>query len=308
VQKKTKPMKTILVPTDFSPTADNAVRFALEFARETNAGIILMHCYETPVLYSSMPMLEIQADYTFMQEAALDKLKKYYHKISKLAKGIRVDLLLQQGLASSRVIETALEKKANLIVMGTTGTGAVERVLIGSNTTRVIRNAPCMVLAIPPKAKYDGMKKIVYATDMSPANLSHARSIIPIAKIFNSEILFLNVNTNLFKEIDEESLKRMTVRIKSHIRYPKLSGFVCESPNVENGINLFLKKHKADCLALYTHHKSLLDNLFRISVTRTMSVHASVPLLVMHESDFVEEPEQSIKFKVMSKAAMESHA
>jgi len=283
-------MKTILVPTDFSSTADHACRYAVTIAHETGAGIILLHCYETPVLYSGLPMLEFQMDFETVREDALNKLKKYYKKIGKDLKGVKMELMLQQGLPSARINEAALEKKADLIVMGTTGTGVVERALIGSNTYRVIRNAPCMVMAIPPKATFDCLKKIVYATDMSFTNLAHARSIVPLAKIFNSEILFLNINTSLIKETNEEHLKKMMVRIRSHVRYPKLSGFVCDSPNVENGINYFLKRHDADCLAMYTQHKGLLDKFFKMSVTKAIAVHASIPLLVLHECYFTEEP------------------
>jgi len=293
-------MKTILVPTDFSTTADNACRFAIEMAREAKAGIILMHTYESPLIYSDMPMIEFQMDINTLREVALNKLKKYYQKISKLSKDVKVELMLQQGLPSARIIETALEKKADLVVMGTTGTGAVERVLIGSNALRVIRNAPCMVMAVPPKAKYDGLKKIVYTTDMTFDNLSHACTIIPFAKIFNAEILFLNVNTNLFNDTSKQMLEKMTAKIKSHVRYPKISGYVCDSPNVTAGIHFFLKKHKADCLAMYTYHHSMVDKIFKRSVTRSIAIHTSVPILVMHESDFFEDtsiPENS-KMKI----------
>jgi nucleotide-binding universal stress UspA family protein len=283
-------MKTILVPTDFSANADNACKYAIEIARDTKARIILMHTFESPLLYSDIPMVEVQMDFATLRESALNKLREYHKKIGKVAQGIKIDFLIEHGLASARINEAALEKRVDLIVMGTTGTGAVERVLIGSNASRVIRNAPCMVLAIPPKAKYDGMKKIVYTTDMSFDNLSHARTIIPFAKIFNAEILFLNVNTSLFNDTRKEKLDKMTVRIKSHVRYPKISGYVCDSPNVANGIHFFIKKHKADCLAMYTHHKGVLDKIFRMSVTKSVAVNTTIPLLAIHECDFVEEP------------------
>ena len=282
-------MKTILVPTDFSPVADNAFRFALEIASEAKAGIILMHAYETPLLYSEMPMVEFQLDLDSLRESALNKLKKYYQKIIGISKGVKIELMLQQGLASARINETALEKKVDLVVMGTTGTSAMERILIGSNALRVIRNAPCMVLTVPPKVKYDGMKKIVYTTDMSSDNLSHARTIIPLARLFNAEILFLNVNTSLFSDTSKSNLEKMTAKIISHVKYPKVSGYVCGSPNVSDGIHFFLNKHEADCMAMYTYHHNILDTIFKRSVTKSVAVHTSVPLLVIHESDFVGE-------------------
>jgi|SRR6185436_3120072 len=282
-------MKTILVPTDFSKNADNACRYAIEIAKETKAKIILMHAYETPVLYSEVPLTNVQTDYRLLANSALLELKRYYDKIKKAAQGIKIELLIQQGLASARIKEIALEQKAGLIVMGTTGKGALEKMIVGSNAARIIRKAPCMVLAIPPKAKYDGMKKIVYATDLLNDNLEHIKTIIPFAKLFNSEILFLNINTQLLSGNEDDDLKKTTQKIKAHVKYPKTSGYVCNDANVTSGIHYFLKKHKADCLAMYTHHRNILQSIFNPSITKEVSFHSSVPLLVIHDKDFTEE-------------------
>jgi len=282
-------MKTILVPTDFSRNADTAFKYAIEIAKGTKAKIILMHTFETPVLYTNVPMVTMQLDYSLLYNSALAELKKYHNKISKAARGINIELIVQQGLASARIVETALEKKADLVVMGTTGKGAMERMMMGSNASRVIREAPCMVMAIPPKAKYEGLKKLVYATDLLNDNLEHTRTFIPFAKLFNSEILFLNINTQLLSGNEDDNLKRTTKRIKAHIKYPKTSGYVCNDANVTSGIHYFLKKHKADCLVMYTHHRNILQNIFKPGFTKEVAFHTSIPLLVIHDKDFMEE-------------------
>lgn len=280
-------MKTILVPTDFSKNAENACQFAIEIAKETKAKIVMMHAFETPILYSEMPAIGAAFDYKAIHDSSMNKLKRFYEKIKKHINGITIETMLLYGLPSSRIIETALEIKSDLIVMGTTGKGAVEKILMGSNTKRIIKNAPCMVLAVPPKAKYNGLKKIVYTTDLLSDNLRHAEIILPFAKAFNSEILFLTVNTHLSgnKESDPDQIKS---KIKKHIHYPKISGYVCDDMNIADGINFFLKKQKIDCLAMYTHHRNILQNIFNHSITKEMIVHLSIPLLVIHEHDFQE--------------------
>lgn len=282
-------MKTILIPTDFSKNADNACKYAIEIAKATKAKIILMHTFETPVLYSDIPLMTVQMDYAYMHNAAVKELKKYNEKISKLTTGLKIDLIVQQGLASSRIREIALEKKADMIVMGATGKGALERMMMGSNTSRLIRKAPCLLLAIPPKAKYNGFKKIVYSTDLLNENLDHIKSIIPFAKTFNSEILFLNINTHLLTGDEEDDLKKISKKIKEHVQYSKTSGYICNDVDVANGINFFLKKHKADCLVMYTHHRGIIENVFKPSITKKVAIHTSIPLLVTHEKDFMDE-------------------
>ncbi|MEP7170894.1 MAG: universal stress protein [Bacteroidota bacterium] len=278
-------MKTILVPTDFSKNADNALKYAIEIAKEMKAKIILMNIYETPVYYADVAMLSAQTDHLLFHNSALVEMKKYYSKISKTAGGIKIELIVQQGLASARIKEIALEKKADLIVMGTTGKGALEKMLMGSNTTRIIRKAPCPLLIIPMKARYKGFKKIVYATDLKNDNLNNTKTLIPFAKTFNSEILFLNINTRVLSVNKEDDLAKITKTIIKHVRYPKISGYVCNDVNVANGINHFLKKHKADCLAMYTHQRNLLSNIFNPGITKEVAVHTSVPLFVIHEKE-----------------------
>lgn len=281
-------MKTILVPTDFSKDADNACRFAIEIAKKTKAKIILMHAFETPVLYSEMPMVSAELSYGALHDNALSKLKKYHDKIRPVSNGIKIELILQQGLASARISEIAVEKKADLIVVGTTGKSAVERVVMGSNTRRVIHTAPCMVLAIPPKAKYTGFDKIIYATDLTDDNLKHTAALLPFAKTFNSEILFLKIDNVLLGGNEDEEIRKITVRIKKFVKYPRMSGYMCLDTNVAKGINYFLKNKKADCLAMYTHHRNAFQAIFNTSITDKVAVHNSIPLLVIHESDYRE--------------------
>ena len=278
-------MKTILCPVDFSANSESAVRYAAELSKKLKAKIIMLNSFETPVLYSDPAFLSVQYDYNFIHDTARKKLKAFHKKIFGEKGGRNVEMVLQQGLASSRVCEIALEKKADLIVMGVTGTHAGERMIMGSNASRVIKDAPCMVMLVPRKAKFDGLKKIVYATDLSPDNLIHAMEIIPLAKKFNSEILFLHVERGAVSR-NEEALKKVTDHIKKHIRYTKKSGYLCTDDSVAGGIDYFLKHQKADCLAVYKRHRNILQEIYKPSVSRKVSLHVSIPLLVIHEKDF----------------------
>jgi nucleotide-binding universal stress UspA family protein len=282
-------MKTILIPTDFSKGAENACRYAMEIARIFNSKIILQHTFETPVIYSDVAFTTVQYDYKIVHDAAAKKLKVFHKKLfgANDESGFKVEMVLQQGLASSRICETATEKKADAIIMGTTGAGATERLLIGSNASRVIKHAPCIVMCIPTKGKFDGLHKIIYATDLTEDNLNHVKEIYPLAKKFNSELLFLYVDNSSIVH-DDVDLNKVTAKIKKHIRYPKTSGFVCTDISIADGINYFLKHHQASGLAMYTRHRNLFVALFNPSISKRVALHVSVPLIVIHEKDFSE--------------------
>lgn len=277
-------MKTILCPTDFSKSSENAVKYAVELARLFKSRIILMHAYETPVIYTDVTVSSVQIDFEMLRESALKQLKKFYSKILESVKDVQFELVLQQGLPSARTVEIAIEKKVDMVVMASTASNQVQRFLIGSNASRVVRDAPCKVMVIPPKAKFSGMKKIVYSTDLSDENLLAANQIVDFAHMFRSEIIFLNVdNRNLIH--DEADLARMTHRIKQYVQYPKMKGFVCTDLNIADGITFFLKSEKADCLAMATHHRKFLQAIANPSVTKRVSYKTDVPLLITHLED-----------------------
>ncbi|MBK9321231.1 MAG: universal stress protein [Bacteroidetes bacterium] len=277
-------MKTILCPTDFSKSSENAVNYAVEIARTFKSKIILMHAYETPVIYTDVTVSSVQLDFELLRESALKQLRKFYSKMLEQVKDVQFELILQQGLPSSRTVEIATEKKVDMIVMATTASTQVQRFLIGSNASRVIREAPCKVMLIPQKAKFNGFKKIVFSTDLSDENLIASNQVVSFGQMFKSEIIFLNVdNKNLIH--DETDLTRVTHRIKQFVQYPKMRGYVCTDLNIADGISFFLKNEKADCLALATHHRKFLSALANPSITKRVSYKTDIPMLIIHLAD-----------------------
>lgn len=274
-------MKTILCPTDFTKSSENAVKYAVEIARLYKSKIILMHAYETPVIYTDVTVSSVQLDFEVLRQQALVQLKKFFSRISETTKDIQFELVLQQGLPSARTVEIATEKKVDMIVMASTASTQVQRFLLGSNASRVVREAPCMVMLIPPKAKFTGLKKIVYSTDLSEENLIASNQVVNFATMFKSELIFLNVDNKSLVH-DESDLNRVTHRIRQFVQYPKMKGYVCTDLNVADGITFFLKNTKADCLAMATHHRKFLQAIANPSVTKRVSYKTDLPLLIIH--------------------------
>ncbi len=274
-------MKTILCPTDFSKSAENALMYAVELARVYKSKIILMHAYETPVIYTDVTVATVQIDFEELKAGALNKLKKYYSKIHGEVSDVPFELVLQQGLPSSRINEIAIEKNVDLIVMATTASSQVQRFLVGSNASRVVKDSQCLLMLVPPKAKFEGLKKIIFTTDLSKENLLASQSVVDIAKTFKSELIFLNVDNQTLVH-DDTDLDNVTHKIKQYVSYPKMKGYVCTDLNTADGITYFMKHHKADCLAMVTHHRKFINALANPSVTKRIAYKTDVPLLVIH--------------------------
>jgi nucleotide-binding universal stress UspA family protein len=275
-------MKTILVPVDFSKNSHNALLYALGLAKAFRSKIILMHSYETALAYVDSPMMALPVDYSLFQERAKKDLDSYFKKVSKIADGVSIEPLLIEGRPSEKVKEVAKSRNVNLIVVGTTGKGALERIMIGSNASAIIVQSDCPVFAIPPQAKFKGITHIVYGTDLTDDNLIHAKKVIPFAKMFDAELSVLYVNTHILDGPADNPVD-ISKKIKKHIHYSKSSGYICNDVDVSKGINFFLKREKADCLAVYTHHRTWFESIFKPSITKNVAIHTTVPLLSIHD-------------------------
>ncbi|MGO9834757.1 MAG: universal stress protein [Polyangiaceae bacterium] len=139
-------IKRILVPHDFSDTAQCALDYALAFAEKFGAAITVVHSYEYPVLsFPEGPV--ITADLIRqIQDAAGAALDGVVSRAKR--PGIAIDSVLRQGPVWSEILAEARDARADLIVIGTHGRRGLSRALLGSVAEKVVRTAPCPVLTV----------------------------------------------------------------------------------------------------------------------------------------------------------------
>jgi len=277
-------MKTIICATDFSANSIYAIHYAAALADKLESKIILVHAYEVPVLNTEQPLASISFEDEQLKSAAENKLRSIITGVKKKYPSVEVTPLLLEGPADLRLLEITREQKADLLVVGLTETTVLERLFTGSTTSTVLGEANCPVLCIPPKAKFRGINKIIFSTDLHEDNLRAATSLVPFSKKFDAEIIFLYVDKKHLIHSDE-AISEMTAKIRSKIKYQKISGYISKNPQITEGISFFLKKHKADLLVMLTHQKHFPETLFNPSMTRVMSHETKIPLLSIKFSD-----------------------
>jgi nucleotide-binding universal stress UspA family protein len=140
------PIERILVPHDFSDTAQCALDYALDFAEKLGAAITVVHAYDYPVLsYPDGPV--ITADFIRqIQDAAGTSLDGIVSRAKR--PGVAIDSTLRQGPVWSAILAAAKDRKADLIVIGTHGRRGLSRALLGSVAEKIVRTAPCAVLTV----------------------------------------------------------------------------------------------------------------------------------------------------------------
>jgi nucleotide-binding universal stress UspA family protein len=149
-----QPITDILVPTDFSEHAREALEYAAELAQRLGATLHIVHVVE-PIIYpaewgySQVGLTELEQELTRMAQQEIAKLVEELR-----ARGIPVRGEVLHGRASEQIVRYAHEHSIGLISMGTHGRSGLEHFLFGSTTERVLRKSPCPVLAVRlPKAK-----------------------------------------------------------------------------------------------------------------------------------------------------------
>ncbi|GAC1561235.1 MAG: universal stress protein [Polyangiales bacterium] len=140
-------LRTLLVPVDFSETAEHALEAALDLARAVSAKVHVVHVYQIPVYgfpdgaFIAGP--EVATRISEASQHGLDALVERHR-----ARGIELGSVLRTGAAHEEIVACARDLGADMIVMGTHGRGAIAHALLGSVTERVVRISPVPVLTI----------------------------------------------------------------------------------------------------------------------------------------------------------------
>lgn len=145
-------IEKILMPTDFSSSSENAMGYAVSFAKEYNAELIVLHVIHEPhrlrrITMSTLPEEEI--DKIIVDEIGIVK-KAMKQFVKDFVEELNVETLIKSGIPVIEIVESAEEEKVDLIVMGTHGQTGTRHALIGSVAERVVRNAHCPVFTVKP--------------------------------------------------------------------------------------------------------------------------------------------------------------
>ena len=272
-------MKTILFPTDFSVSANNALNYALELAKITAARLILLNAYQLP--YSRADMIVSVMD--ILKEDSEAGLKATLDKIKQNPKfdGIRCETISRVGDVVSVSSELIQDLEIDLIVMGTKGASGLIETIIGSNTAGVIKSVKCPVLAIPEKAFYSVPHKIGFAYDLKELeNPKDLRFLAHLAKLFNAEIQIYSV----IAEADQEAIDRSAVQLKlsEYFRGIKLEIYFVVNGDIIDGIMKLVKANQPDWVVMVAKKYRLFESLFHSSMTKSMVFQTKKPLLVLH--------------------------
>ncbi|MDW7695883.1 universal stress protein [Flammeovirgaceae bacterium SG7u.111] len=280
-------MKKILVPIDFSDNSINALEYAVEMSKFLGSEIVLFNSYPIDVAmgmeYSSGAYMQtLNAEVKYDHKLRLEELSSKYTNTfyNNSDRHIEFLTIITEGVAADSIYQMTLDHDFDLIVMGTQGASGLEEVLLGSITAAVIDRVDIPVLAIPEKAKFGGLKKLVYATNFHEDDCKAIDGLSLISEKFNAELTCLHINTSLDKsEDDNQKLDELQHNYK-FVPLNKINFKLVHSKGVEKGIIQFLRENDVDMIAVLPEDRGFIESLFHKSTTKKLAFHSEVPLYV----------------------------
>jgi nucleotide-binding universal stress UspA family protein len=275
-------MKTIIIPTDFSPTATNAMHYGVDMAKAIHASIILLHVYQVPVSYTDTPIVLVSVEE--LKKEAEQKLEKLHKEVEHLTSGsIKIYTEARLGNIADEIENLCEKVRPFAVVMGSKGSSGIEKVLFGSTTLTAIRHLTWPVICVPPgKVFGNGIKKIGFACDFrNIVETTPADAIKILVKEFGAELHVLNVdyhNRQFKPETPEQSALLHTMLEEVNPVYDFI-----EHKDIEDGLNEFAEKNNLDLLITIPKKHKLLDGLFRPSSTKQLVVQSHIPVMCIHE-------------------------
>ncbi|TNE54173.1 MAG: universal stress protein [Bacteroidetes bacterium] len=274
-------MKQIVVPVDFSSCAENALKFALEIARETGAELTMVHAQflEVNASYANLGANPDAREIRGIIIERFDRLRKELLEKNVDFEG-RLNYEVRLGPITQEILDTADELKADLVVMGTHGsTGFLDKILFGSNTSEVIEQSKVPIMVIPEKANYEGFKQIVFAADYH--DLQHENSLkilLEMARIWDSEVNFVSVKDGSDyggdRATEEVNFDQLLADIPHHFK-------VIKDKQVIHVLENYARKKHAQLLVTMPQKHSFLAGLFHTSVSKELALRARMPLLCL---------------------------
>jgi nucleotide-binding universal stress UspA family protein len=303
-----KKISRILFPTDYSPFSNETIEYAIAFALEYGARLYIMHVIELATndpkdpLYKKPNLSDYTDVHNFVKSSTARQLKGARLASSKF----EFKEIHSMGLSASReIVKAAKAKKVDIIVMASLGAGFLKKLLLGSTTEHVIRDAVCPVIVTNKGARNfvnfetDSIKigRIVCPVDFSACSARAVKAAIDFAERFGAEIILLHIlddgsqiNDFYLKHFKPADLKKMekTAKIRLENFASKNIGkgikhtSVVVTGNPKKDISIYTSQKKADIIIISAFGTGEKDNCgFSGSVLLKVVKSADCPVLIV---------------------------
>lgn len=276
-------MRKIIVPTDFSENAFNALKYASELFKYERSELYILHAYADEVFNTENTITR-----EFLEEYKESVKKKADRELEKVKSRI-LDLFPNPkhkfytvsafGLLIDEVNDLSEKENADLIVTSTRGLTNDRKMTFGSNTLQIIKYVQCPVLSIPENFEFSDPKRVLFPTNyLLPYQRRELKLVGGIARSFCAEIHMLYVSKmaqETFRQKDnKEAILEQFYELKVEFHHEELL-------EKTEAIQKMIKELKIDLLILVNSRHSYLENILYKSTIDKIGLNPKIPFLVL---------------------------
>ena len=283
-------MKKILIPTDFSDNAWNAISYALQFFKNEKCIFYFLHTY-TPIFYrmdyamggpafSAIPDLEVDVALAGL-EKTMEDVKEQYPNPNHV-----FEIVSAFNTLTDEINELTKKKNIDLVVMGTKGATGAKQLFLGSSTVFVIRKVKVPVLVIPENCKFVPVKKVLFPSDFSaPYKKDEVYNVIEMVKMHGGDITVLHVNDEYDLSEDQKRYKQVLLKHLKNLPYEYVE---VKDKVMPNAILEYIDENNIDLLAMMNRGHSFFERILIKQNIDQIGFHVHIPFLVVRDTAEIE--------------------
>ncbi|HEV7332680.1 MAG TPA: universal stress protein [Flavisolibacter sp.] len=262
-------MNTIIVPTDFSPAADNATEYAAQLAGRLNSSVLLLHVYQLPVPMTDYPVLMVTSE--DLKKGADEGLNRALETAQKKYPEVSFQMESRLGDVATEIEDASKERNAFALVVGTKDLSGFERFLFGDTTISLIKNSSFPVIGVPESSKVGVPQNMVLATDFTNVDDIPTRTITGIAGVLGANLHVVHVEEKESKYYPEELMQSFTgINASYH---------AIKDDDVAEGLKHYVEQNNIDLVLVLPHKHNLYERLFFKGHTKGILHAMPVPVM-----------------------------
>ncbi|WP_412468663.1 universal stress protein [Pedobacter sp. KLB.chiD] len=262
----------------------------LNWPNGIGARVELVNVFQVPEFSpAAASLVWPQEEYKVLQEDAKKALSKLVEKVEEKFNKTHHELnfkaevfgRLLRGEVDQEVGKYFAECKMNLIVAGLNHSDRLTKTLMGNIAKKII-NLEWPVLLIPPGFRFTTPKKIAFATDLNPSDISVLGTLVEFARSFKADILIMHSdNTQNEPNRKNKQIAHFLNLVADKVDYRKIYYRHVNSERVKDGLDWIVENGQIDMLTMLPRKHSFFHHLLKGSYTANMSGHIPIPLLVL---------------------------
>jgi nucleotide-binding universal stress UspA family protein len=276
-------MRKILIPTDFSEIAMNAILYGIDLFKYDISEFFILHAYQDEIYDDEISLTRESLERTkaMVSKRSLEQLQKTQKKITEISPNPRhtYNIISSDNLLLDETDKIVDDENIDIIVMGTRGKTNNKKITFGSHTLQVLKYVQCPVLVIPENYKYTQPRHVLFPTDyLIPYKRRELKLLCEMVSPYRAKIDMLYISKSNKLSMRQEDNRDF---LKETLCKNVINFLVVNSKDIVNTIYKYINENKIDMLVMVNTRHSFLENILFQSTIDEFTLNLDIPFLAL---------------------------